>query len=142
MTKSSLFDSQRLSSLLEAVDAAVITIDDHGVILEVNSATCRLFGYTEQALLGENVKLLMPSPYRQEHDGYLENHRRTGETKIIGIGRRVEGLHESGRMFPIHLSVARFTEEGQSYYTGIIHDLTELSQACGGGQPQTATNHR
>jgi len=129
MSENTLFDSQRLSSLLEAVDAAVITIDDHGIILEVNSATCRLFGHEEDWLVGRNVKVLMPTPYRQEHDSYLETHRKTGKTTIIGSGRKVEGLHESGRVFPIHLSVARFKEKGTPYYTGIIHDLTELSQA-------------
>lgn len=129
MNQNSLFDNQRLSSLLEAVDAAIVTIDNHGIIIDANSATKKLFGHDEGWLVGKNVKVLMPGPYRQEHDGYLENHRTTGKAKIIGSGRRVEGLHESGRVFPIHLSVAQFKEEGKDYYTGIIHDLTELNRA-------------
>jgi len=129
MSIESLFDNQRLSSLLEAVDAAVITINDQGKMLEFNSATSKLFGYSAENLLNQNVKKLMPSPYHQEHDGYLENYKKTGVNHIIGIGRRVEGRHASGKVFPIHLSVASFKESGNTYYTGIIHDLTELALA-------------
>lgn len=129
MKSSLIFDSSRLNSLLEAVDAAIITIDKNGSIAEVNSATCKLFGYSKTELMGNNVNLLMPGPYHEEHDGYLQHHHQTGENKIIGTGRRVEGLHKTGRIFPIHLSVAKFTEGDQLYFTGIIHDLSDLTKA-------------
>jgi PAS domain S-box-containing protein len=129
MKSSPIFDSNRLNSLLEAVDAAIITIDKEGVIAEINSATCKLFGYSNSELIGNNVKLLMPGPYREEHDGYLQHHHQTGENKIIGKGRRVEGLHKTGHIFPIHLSVAKFIESNQEFFTGIIHDLSDLTRA-------------
>jgi len=121
-------ENGKLESLLDAVDAAVLTIDSLGIIQESNSATTRLFGYASDQLLGQNVKMLMPSPYKNEHDGYLKHHRDTGENRIIGIGRRVEGRHVTGRVFPIHLSVAEFKENGNTFYTGILHDLTELAR--------------
>lgn len=123
------FGKNRLDSILESVDAAIITIDIRGRVMDVNTATLKLFGYEETELLGKNVKLLMPKPYREEHDGYIRNYQATGERKIIGLGRRVTGQHKSEKCFPIHLSVAEFEEQGEVYYTGIIHDLTELEQA-------------
>lgn len=118
----------RLESILDAVDAAIITIESHGIINHVNPATSRLFGYRSNEIVGQNVKVLMPSPYREEHDQYLKNHLDTGENKIIGIGRKVLGRHKNGSTFAIHLSVARYVEHDQVFFTGIIHDLSELER--------------
>src|SRR5208283_1966772 len=85
----------------------------------------RIFGYAAEEIVGGDVKRLMPPPYRDEHDQYLENYRRTGERKIIGIGREVVGRRKSGETFPMDLSVGEARQEGEPIFVGIIHDLTE-----------------
>ncbi len=127
-------NTSRLDAVLEAVDAAIITINQQGIIVDSNDATSRLFGYSRNQLINNNVKMLMPEPYQREHDGYLHNHVSTGVNKIIGAGRKVSGKHQSGSVFPVHLSVAKYTENDSTFYTGILHDLTELDEA------NTATN--
>lgn len=122
-------NTSRLDAVLEAVDAAIITINQQGIIVDSNDATSRLFGYTRDELIDSNVKMLMPEPYQREHDGYLHNHVSTGVKKIIGTGRKVSGKHQSGDVFPVHLSVAKYTENENTFYTGILHDLTELDEA-------------
>jgi PAS domain S-box-containing protein len=119
----------KLQSVLGSVGAAVITIDTVGLIVDCNDATTRMFGYDTADMVGNNVRMLMPEPYRSAHDGYLTNHLETGEMRIIGTGREVSGLHRSGHTFPMHLSVARYIESDATYFTGIIHDLTELERA-------------
>jgi two-component system, LuxR family, sensor kinase FixL len=112
------------SIIRSAVDAIVL-IDGRGRIEAFNPAAERLFGYSEADVLGRNVNLLMPQPYRGEHDGYLERHLATGETRIIGIGREVTGLRRDGTTFPLHLSVGETEVGGEKKFTGIIHDLSE-----------------
>jgi len=114
---------------MEAVDAAILTIDSHGIIIECNRATSRLFGFDEPEMLGQNVKMLMPEPYQSSHDQYIDNHLTTGINRIIGSGRKVSGKHKNGNVFPLHLSVAKFDDAGSTYFTGILHDLTELDYA-------------
>lgn len=94
------------------------------MIETVNPAAERLFQYDRAELIGQNVKMLMPEPFRAEHDGYVQRHRETGIRKIIGIGREVVGQRKDGSTFPMHLSVGEFTLDGEPHYTGIIHDLT------------------
>jgi two-component system sensor kinase FixL len=84
-----------------------------------------MFGYAEDEVVGENVSMLMPSPDRERHDGYLKNYRDTGQRKIIGIGRVTTARHRDGNTFPIELSVGEAWVEGQRIFTGFIHDLTE-----------------
>jgi PAS domain S-box-containing protein len=100
----------------------MITINDGGIIESKKPATERLFGYTAAELVGANVKVLMPEPYKAEHDGYLANYLATGVKKIIGIGREVSGRHKDGKIFPLHLS--EFRANGRRYFTGMIHDLS------------------
>ena len=116
---------QMLEALLNEAVGAIITIDEQGIMLNVNPAAERLFGYAVSELIGNNVKMLMPEPHRGEHDGYLDNHVRTGVKKIIGIGRNVEGMRKDGSLFPMHLAVSSFYVEGTRYFSGIIHDLSE-----------------
>jgi two-component system sensor kinase FixL len=106
-----------------AVDG-IIVIDAHGRIEHFNPASERLFGYTGEEVMGRNVDMLMPSPYREEHDRYLARYLATGRAKIIGMGREVEGLRKDGTRFPLHLSVGGITVGGERKFTGILHDLS------------------
>ncbi|QDU09707.1 PAS domain S-box protein [Gimesia aquarii] len=120
-------------AILENVVDAIITITSRGIIHAFNPAAERLFGYSTSEVLGKNINMLMPSPYREEHDGYLARYLTTGKQKIIGSGREVVGQRKDGTTFPIHLSVSQvFLEEnGQDkevLFTGIIRDLTEQKQ--------------
>ena len=111
-----------------AVDAIVV-IDRTGVIRSVNQTTERLFGYAAHELLGSNVNILMPRPYAGEHDGYLTNYLRTGQKKIIGIGREVAGKRKDGSIFPMELSVGEASDGGEPIFVGIIRDITERKAA-------------
>jgi PAS domain S-box-containing protein len=110
--------------ILEQVGIAVLTINAKGILLHTNQAAVAMFGYTHAQMLGNNVSMLMP-PYRSvQHDGYLEHYLNTGEERIIGKGRRVEGLRANGSIFPMHLAVGKFENNGEIFFTGIVHDLT------------------
>jgi PAS domain S-box-containing protein len=115
----------RLRAVLDTAVDGVILIDARGVVLMFNPACERLFGYGAEEVLGHNVKMLMPDPYRNEHDGYIDNYRQTGRRKIIGIGREVVGLRKDGTTFPMDLSVGEAKQGGETVFVGIIHDLTE-----------------
>jgi len=115
----------KLRGILESAVTAIITIDERGLIENINPATQRLFGYRASELVGQNVKMLMPEPYRAEHDGYIANYVSTGVRKIIGIGREVSGRRKDGTTFPLHLSVSEFDAEGRRYFTGMIHDISD-----------------
>jgi PAS domain S-box-containing protein len=119
----------RMHALLEAVVDGIISIDERGVIQTINPAAERLFGYAAQEVIGQNVKLLMPSPYQGEHDGYLARYLATGEKKIIGIGREVVGLRKDGTTFPMDLSVAEARLGTEQIFVGIIRDITERKRA-------------
>jgi len=115
----------KLHGILESAIVAIITIDDRGLIETVNPATERLFGYNAAELVGQNVKVLMPEPYKAEHDGYIGNYLNTSTKKIIGIGREVSGRRKDGKTFPLHLSVSEFEANGRRYFTGMIHDISD-----------------
>ncbi|HSQ95214.1 MAG TPA: PAS domain S-box protein [Croceibacterium sp.] len=114
-----------LRSILETVPDAMVIIDDHGHIISFSKAAERLFGFAEAELLGENVSTLMPSPDRERHDGYLERYIRTGERRIIGIGRLVTGRRRDGTTFPMELSVGEAKIGEERVFTGFVRDLTE-----------------
>lgn len=107
-----------------AVDG-IIVIDTVGNVRLYNKACEHLFGYTPEEVLGRNIKILMPSPYREQHDGYIDAYRTTGERKIIGIGREVQGQRRDGSTFPMYLSVGEGRLENERIFVGIIHDITE-----------------
>ncbi len=117
-----------LRSILETVPDALIVIDEHGRIQSFNSAAERLFGWTADDILGRNVSILMPSPYREEHDAYLTRYLTTGERRIIGIGRIVAGQRRDGSVFPMELSVGEVMLPGARLFTGFVRDLTERQQ--------------
>jgi PAS domain S-box-containing protein len=113
-----------LQAILESAVTAILAIDSAGRIQTVNPATERMFGYSAGEMLGQPINMLMPEPYRTQHDGYLARHLTTGEKRIIGIGREVEGQRKDGTIFPIHLAVGAFEVEGKRYFSGIINDLS------------------
>jgi two-component system, LuxR family, sensor kinase FixL len=117
-----------LQSILDTVPDAMIVIDEHGIIQSFSSAAERLFGFTAAELLGKNIKLLMPSPYRENHDGYLDRYLRTGERRIIGIGRVVVGERRDDSTFPMELAVGEMRSSNQRFFTGFLRDLTERQQ--------------
>jgi two-component system sensor kinase FixL len=115
----------RWRSIIQSAVDAIVLIDARGRLEAFNPAAERLFGYAESEVLGQNVSMLMPQPYRDEHDGYLERYLATGEKKIIGIGREVIGMRRDGSTFPLHLAVGEAVVDGERKFTGIIHDLTD-----------------
>ena len=118
-----------LRSILATVPDAIIVIDELGIILSFSAAAEKMFGYAETEVVGENVSMLMPSPDRERHDGYLKNYRDTGVRKIIGIGRVTTARHRDGNTFPIELSVGEAWVDGQRVFTGFVHDITERQEA-------------
>jgi two-component system sensor kinase FixL len=115
----------RWQAIVDSAVDGIIVIDAHGRVEAFNRAAERLFGYTADEVLGRNVDMLMPSPYRQEHDAYLARYLATGRAKIIGSGREVQGRRKDGTIFPLHLSVGEITIQGDRKFTGILHDLTD-----------------
>jgi two-component system, LuxR family, sensor kinase FixL len=118
-----------LRSILATVPDAMVVIDEQGLILSFSAAAERMFGFTEAELLGENVSVLMPSPDRERHDSYLSGYLRTGERKIIGIGRVTTARRRDGYTFPIELAVGEAWIGHRRIFTGFIRDLTERQQA-------------
>lgn len=117
-----------LRSILDTVPDAMIVIDERAGMQSFSSAAERLFGYAAPEVLGRNIKILMPSPYREAHDGYVLRYLTTGERRIIGIGRVVVGERKDGSTFPMELSVGEMRSGNQRYFTGFIRDLTERQQ--------------
>ncbi|HEV7248367.1 MAG TPA: PAS domain-containing sensor histidine kinase [Shinella sp.] len=115
----------RLGAIIDNAVDGIITIDDRGFILSANPACTRIFGYAPEEMAGRNVKMLMPEPYHSAHDGYLGNYNRSGDAKIIGIGREVEGRRKDGSVFPLDLAVAKVELNGATIYSGIVRDISE-----------------
>jgi diguanylate cyclase (GGDEF)-like protein/PAS domain S-box-containing protein len=125
--ETSLRESEaRGRAILEGATEAIITINDEGIIEDVNPATEIIFGYKPEEIFGKNVKLLMPEPYSYQHDGYLKNYLTTGQAKVIGSGREVIGKRKDGSTFPMELAVNHITVGGRDLFTGVIRDITEL----------------
>jgi two-component system sensor kinase FixL len=118
-----------LLSILQTVPEAMIVIDELGVIQSFSATAVRLFGYAPEEIVGCNIKMLMPEPYRGEHDAYLQRYRTTGERRIIGIGRLVVGERKDGSTFPLELSVGEMKSGKERFFTGFIRDLTERQQS-------------
>lgn len=114
-----------LRSILETVPDAMIVIDERGTISSFSAAAERLFGYAQAAVIGQNVKMLMPDPDRRQHDDYLTHYRATGERKVIGKFRVVTGRRRDGETFPLELTVGETLSGGQRLFTGFLRDLTE-----------------
>ncbi|ACB25253.1 PAS/PAC sensor signal transduction histidine kinase [Methylobacterium radiotolerans JCM 2831] len=117
-----------LRSILDTVPDAMIVIDEQAQIKSFSAAAVRQFGYGSDEVVGRNVSLLMPEPYRSQHDAYMSRYLVTGERRIIGIGRVVVGQRKDGSTFPMELSVGEMRSGGERYFTGFIRDLTERNQ--------------
>ncbi len=117
-----------LRSILDTVPDALVVIDGGGLIQSFSTAAQRLFGFRPEEAVGRNVSMLMPSPYREAHDGYLARYLLTGERRIIGIGRIVVGQRKDGSTFPMELAVGEVDVSGARLFTGFVRDLTERQQ--------------
>ena len=116
---------ERLRAILATAVEGIISIDERGLIESFNLAAERIFGYQAAEIIGKNVSLLMPSPHHERHDSYLVNYRRTGQAKIIGIGREVAGRRKDGTIFPMDLSVSEVRLAERRLFTGLVRDITE-----------------
>lgn len=119
-----------LTSVLATVPDASVVIERDGTIVSFNSAAVRQFGYSEEEVLGRNVRMLMPEPYRSEHDGYIQRYLRTGERRIIGVDRVVVGARKDGSTFPMKLAVGEMKSGEKVFFTGFIRDLTEREESA------------
>jgi PAS domain S-box-containing protein len=119
----------RMRAVFETAVDAIITIDEHGALERLNPAAERMFGYREDEVAGRNISMLMPEPHRSAHDGYLAHYLATGEKRIIGKGREVQGMRRDGSVFPMDLSVAEMTLGGKRMFTGLVRDITERKQS-------------
>jgi two-component system sensor kinase FixL len=118
----------RWRAVIDAAVDGIVVIDARGRIEAFNHAAESMFGYAEDDVVGKNVAMLMPEPHRSQHDGYIEHHLRTGERRVIGIGRAVIGQRSDGQRFPLHLSVGEFAIDGETHFTGILHDLSRRTE--------------
>ncbi len=116
-------------AVVEAALDGIIVINLRGTIEQVNPATARIFGYTSGELIGNNVRMLMPEPYRAEHDEYLDNYLQTGVKKIIGIGREVVGKRKDGSTFPLDLAVTEVSYRNRRLFAGTVRDISERKEA-------------
>ncbi len=114
--------------VLETAVNGIILIDHRGTMVTVNRAVEKMFGYSRAELAGRNVNMLMPEPERTQHDGYIQDYLKSGQAKIIGIGRQVQGRRGSGALFPINLAVNEINLDGERFFAGVIQDLSELQK--------------
>ena len=119
----------RLQAIIDNIVDGIITIDEFGTVESFNPAAEKIFGCQADDVIGNNVKTLMPQPYTGEHDGYLRNYMRTGDAKIIGIGREVSGRRKDGTLFPVDLAVTEMTVGKVRKFVGIIRDITDRKQS-------------
>lgn len=124
-----LSNERELHALIDTVPDAIIVIDKSGNIRSFSKGAEKMFGFSEADVAGENVSLLMPSPDRENHDGYIQRYLETGEAHIIGIGRVTTARHRDGNTFPINLSIGELKVDGTIGFVGFIRDLTEKREA-------------
>ena len=121
-------NEQRMRAIVETAVEGIITIDERGIVELFNPAASGIFGYPPEEVIGQNVNRLMPSPYCDHHDGYLANYLRTGEAKIIGIGREMVGQRKDGSLFPMELSVGQVRLGDRRLFTELVRDISERRQ--------------
>ncbi|HUS38803.1 MAG: PAS domain S-box protein [Pirellulales bacterium] len=119
----------RLRAILDAAVDAIITIDERGFVQSFNRSAERIFGYAADEVIGQNISMLMPAPYHDEHDGYLQNYLRTGQAKIIGIGREVEAQRKDGTILPAYIAISEVRLQDRRLFTGIVRDISDQKRA-------------
>jgi PAS domain S-box-containing protein len=119
----------RLHAIVDTAVEGIIIIDDRGIMQTVNPAVQKIFDYAPEEMVGQNVNKLMPEPYHSQHEGYIGRYLRTGERRIIGIGREVQGRRKDGSVFPLDLSVAEIIIDGQRMFTGMLRDISQRKKA-------------
>lgn len=122
-------DSNLLHSIIETAPDAIVTTDATGAILSFSPAAEKTFGYAQEEVIGQNVKLLMPEPYHAKHDGYISRYLETGEKRIIGIGREVRAKRKNGEVFFAELAVGEVSAESTVIFTGFLRDVTDRVEA-------------
>jgi two-component system sensor kinase FixL len=118
----------QLQAILDTVPDGMIVIDERGVVQSFSATAERMFGCRSEEVLGRNISMLMPSPYREQHDAYIARYLATGERRIIGLGRVVAGQRKDGTTFPLELAVGEVVGAGRRLFTGFVRDLTERQQ--------------
>lgn len=119
----------RLKAVLDGVQSAVVTISEHGLVESFNQSAVQMFGYSPDEVVGNNIRMLMPEPYRSAHDGYLDNFKRTGIKNVIGRRREVMGRRKDGSIFPIELGVFETALNEHKFFIGSISDISFRKQA-------------
>ncbi|MBN4077977.1 PAS domain S-box protein [Nitrospina gracilis] len=120
-----LKSEKKVRRILETAIDPIISIDEKGIILLCNPAAENEFGYSTVEMMGKNIKMLMPSPYKEEHDTYLSNYMKTGKAQIIGMIRELQGERKDGSVFPMELSVSEVLDDEQRSFTGVVRNITE-----------------
>ena len=118
-----------LAAIIQNAIDGIITINERGLIELINPSACKLFGYQPDEVIGKNISMLMPSPDKDQHDEYLARYQRTGQARMIGIGREVQGCRKDGTVFPFRLGLSEVQYSGRKIYTGFIHDLSKEKEA-------------
>lgn len=118
-----------LKAIIENSNEGIITIDENGIVESINPGALKLFGYNSGEVIGNNISMLMPEPYRSQHDHYIQRYLNTGQQKIIGIGRDIIAQKKDGTTFPIYLSVSEVDYDDKKIFTGIIQDLSKQKEA-------------
>lgn len=118
-----------LFGVLDNVYEGIVTINGKGTIQAFNKAAEQIFGYTATEVMGANVNMLMPNPYRDEHDGYLARYQVEGKPRIIGKGRQVSGRRKNGEVFPMHLAVTEVHGQRGRTFIGLVRDISEEAAA-------------
>ncbi|MCB9983882.1 MAG: PAS domain S-box protein [Rhodospirillales bacterium] len=124
-----LMAQNKLQAILDTTADGLITIDSEGIVESYNKACEGIFGYASEEVVGQNIKMLMPKRYAEQHDQFILNYLNSGETKIIGIGREVEAQHKNGREFPIYLGISEVMVGKRHFFSGIVRDITRQKAA-------------
>lgn len=121
--------ANKLRAIINTAIDGILTIDQRGIIEDMNPAAATLFGYTTEEVTGQNIKMLMPEPYHSEHDNYLHRYNETKIPHIIGIGREVSGRRKDGSIFPFRLAVSEVILNDRVIFTGVVHDISDIKEA-------------
>lgn len=122
-------EGKRLKAILETAVDAIVCINSKGIVDSYNLAAEKMFGYSEDEIIGANISMLMPEPYASEHDDYIRHYEKTGEKKVIGIGREVKAKRKDGSIFSVELAIGQAVLNGENIYTGFIRDITIRKEA-------------